>query len=808
MQIKNPILTGFHADPCICRKGDDYYIAVSSFEWFPGIPVYHSRDMKHWELYTHVLTDEKACDLTRLPSAKGIWAPCLTYSEEEDLFYVVYGVMNSMNARYFDIDNYLITAKDIKGPWSEPVYLHSAGFDASLLHDTDGRKYLVSLDWETRSDYEKPGAICIVEYDPKTKSVVGLPRRIWRGGTDRGCLEAPHLTRHGEYYYLMCAEGGTGYYHSVTMARAKDPFGPYEGDPENPILTAVPEEHDERADVDHLKPRYFNPGSYLQKCGHGSYVETTLGEVYLVHLCARPFTPELRCTLGRETAIQKMSWTKDGWLRLASGGRLAETYVEGSDLPDWEAAPLPERDDFESEELGLQYCAPRIDPRGFCDLTSRPGWLRMRGQEAQASLNRVSFLARKLTSVHAEITTKMEFSPEMYKHSAGLMLYYDNMNYAYLRKYWSDTLGGPALSVLRLRNGKKTEYADARRAVEDSPLWLKMLVKGRESQFFWSGDGENWEEIGPVFDTSEFSDEYSEYGEFTGCFAGITCADLMLHRKCADFDFFSYRDLMPEMPLGSPADRYAGGEDSERKNMRKTVHTLSADLHEIDRSHNSYEQERREQESIRKGDLKGLLKSIEELEMERVGMLSRDTLRNYKDLSIVAITLSSRSAIEGGVSPETAFSMSDSFIQQIENLRSKEKVLEFTRKAQTEFCLAVRDGARSATDNPLILRCRDLISRRVNAKLSVKELADALNVNPSYLSQVFSREEKMPISDYIAREKVRTAAGELIFTEKSFAEIAALFSFSSQSHFGKVFKKWTSMTPKQYRTLYGERTNV
>lgn len=194
--------------------------------------------------------------------------------------------------------------------------------------------------------------------------------------------------------------------------------------------------------------------------------------------------------------------------------------------------------------------------------------------------------------------------------------------------------------------------------------------------------------------------------------------------------------------------------------------------------------------------------------MERVGMLSRDTLRNYKDLSIVAITLSSRSAIEGGMSPETAFSMSDSYIQQIENLRSKEKVLEFTRKAQTEFCLAVRDGARSATDNPLILRCRDLISRRVNAKLSVKELADALNVNPSYLSHVFSREEKMPISDYIAREKVRTATGELIFTEKSFAEIAALFSFSSQSHFGKVFKKWTGMTPKQYRTLYGEKPDV
>ena len=202
MQLKKPILTGFHADPCICRKGDDYYIAVSSFEWFPGIPVYHSRDMKHWELYTHVLTDDTVCDLTRLPSAKGVWAPCLTYCAEEDLFYVVYGVMNSMNARYFDIDNYLITAKDIRGSWSKPVYLHSAGFDASLLHDTDGRKWLVSLDWETRAGYDKPGEICIVEYDPKQQRVLGYPQRIWRSRlpSPSTALEVYIILSYNTYY--------------------------------------------------------------------------------------------------------------------------------------------------------------------------------------------------------------------------------------------------------------------------------------------------------------------------------------------------------------------------------------------------------------------------------------------------------------------------------------------------------------------------------------------------------------------------------------------------------------------------------
>ena len=548
MLIQNPILTGFHADPCICRKQDDYYIAVSSFEWFPGIPIYHSRDMKHWELYAHALTDAKRCDLSRLPSAKGIWAPCLSYCEAEDLFYVVYGVMNSMNARYFDLDNYLITAPDPRGPWSEPVYLHSAGFDASLMHDDDGRKWLVSLDWETRPGYEKPGEICLVEYDAEAKAIKGYPKRIWRGGTDRGCLEAPHLTKRNGLYYLMCAEGGTGYYHSVTMARAESPFGPWEGDPANPILTAVPENRNERADVDHLKPRYYNPSSYLQKCGHGSYVETSLGETYLVHLCARPLTPELRCPLGRETAIQKMTWTEDGWLRLASGGNLAQQWVEGSRLPDWIPPALPETDDFDSDTLGIQYYAPRIDPMSFCDLKARPGWLRMRGQESRASLNRVSILARKLGSLNAEVSTKMEFSPEVYQHSAGLILYYDNMNYACLRKYWSDTLHAPAISVTRLRNGEKTEYTDARKPLSEGPVWMKLRIEGRRSRFSWSRDGESWEEIGPVFDTSEFSDEFSAYGEFTGCFVGLTCADRLQHRRCADFDFFRCREFSPEFP--------------------------------------------------------------------------------------------------------------------------------------------------------------------------------------------------------------------------------------------------------------------
>lgn len=538
--IKNPILPGFHPDPCICKKGDDYYLAVSSFEWFPGIPVYHSKDLKNWELYTHILTDDQAVDLKKLPSAKGIWAPCLTYCEAEDMFYVVYGIMNSMNARYFDVDNYLIRAKDIKGPWSRPVYLHSAGFDASLFHDNDGRKYIVSLEWETREGYEKPGFICIVEYSPEKEAVIGYPKPLWRGGTDRGCIEAPHLTRRGDYYYIMCAEGGTGYNHCVTMGRSKNVWGPYEKDPMNPIVTSVPGDSNERQDPDHLKPKYYNPDSILQKSGHGSYVELPTGEVYLVHLCARPFVPELRCTLGRETAIQKMKWTEDGWLRMADGSNLAKELVEESGLPEVPMPKLPEFDDFDGDTLGSFYYAPRIMPEQFADVTARKGWVRIRGQESRTSLNKVSLLARKLTSVHTRITTKMDFKPEVHQHSAGLIMYYDNMNYVNLRKYYSETLGQSALSIIQLENGQKTEFLNTRIPVEDRPIYLRLYIEGRQSWFQWSYDGEAYTSIGRIFDTTKYSDEYCEYGEFTGTFVGLTCADRVLHQHYADFDFFEY----------------------------------------------------------------------------------------------------------------------------------------------------------------------------------------------------------------------------------------------------------------------------
>lgn len=324
------------------------------------------------------------------------------------------------------------------------------------------------------------------------------------------------------------------------MARSTCVGGPYVKDPANPIVTSSPGYSYERHDPDHLKPKYFNPNSSLQKSGHGSYVDLPNGETYLVHLCARPFVPELRCTLGRETAIQKMQWTEDGWLRMAGSGNLAQVEVPEPSLPECPMPQPPALDDFDGEALGNFYYAPRIMPERFADLKARPGFVRLRGQESRASLNKVSILARKLTSIHVRVTTKMEFYPEVPQHSAGLILYYDNMNYLNLRKYRSETLGQDALLVIQMENGVRTEYLDERTPVGGGFVWLRLYVAGRRCWFEWSADGENYQKIGPEFDTSKFSDEYCKYGEFTGTMVGITCADRVRHRHYADFDFFEY----------------------------------------------------------------------------------------------------------------------------------------------------------------------------------------------------------------------------------------------------------------------------
>ena len=225
---------------------------------------------------------------------------------------------------------------------------------------------------------------------------------------------------------------------------------------------------------------------------------------------------------------------------MADDSNFAKVEVEESLLPECPMPKIPDFDDFDDDTLGNFYYSPRIMPQRFADVTARKGYVRIRGQESRTSLNKVSILARKLTSVYARITTKMEFKPEVNQHSAGLILYYDNMNYINLRKYYSETLGQSALSIIHLENGEKTEFLNTRTPVDDVPIYFRLYVEGRKSWFEWSYDNENYTKIGRIFETAKFSDEYCKFGEFTGTMVGLTCADRVKHKQYADFDFFEY----------------------------------------------------------------------------------------------------------------------------------------------------------------------------------------------------------------------------------------------------------------------------
>jgi len=545
MMIRNPIIPGFNPDPAIIRVGDDYYIATSTFEWFPGIPIYHSKDLVHWKLIDYALKTKKHLDLASLPPSKGVWAPCLTYCEAEKRFYVLYSIVYNSNRLQFDVDNFLIWSDSIHGPWSDPVYINSSGFDASLFHDDDGRKWVVNQERDFRPGHETMRPIILQEYCPKQKKLIGAPLRLTYGATKRGFTEAPHIYKRNGWYYLMTAEGGTGYGHCVCLLRSREITGPYESCPHNPIITSCTQEFEMRPEINYAMTDLYNPDVVIQKAGHGSLVETQNGQWYIAHLCGRPVMPQKRCVLGRETAIQQVEWTQDGWLRMTDGTNIAKDNVPAPDLP---AHPFPKedpRDDFDSPTLSLHFCTPRNEiTSDWADLKSRPGYLRLRGRESLTSAHHPSLIARRLTAFNAVVTAKLDFSADYYQHLAGITCYYEPSNFYSFYKTYSEELGKNVVAISGYVNREYTDGGKALAVVEkDAPVYLRAEIMTDKLQFSYSTDGEHFEKLGPVFDMTTLSDEAVQFGEFTGTFVGMFAQDSHTREKYADFDFFEYREI-------------------------------------------------------------------------------------------------------------------------------------------------------------------------------------------------------------------------------------------------------------------------
>jgi xylan 1,4-beta-xylosidase len=533
--IRNPILPGFNPDPSIVRVGDDYYVATSTFEWFPGVQVHHSRDLVHWRLVARPLTRASQLDMRGDPDSCGVWAPCLTHADGR--FYLIYTdvkrygrttTAGASGASLRDYHNYLVTSHRIDGDWSDPVYLNSSGFDPSLFHDDDGRKYLLNMLWDHRPGQNRFAGIVLQEYSPEEQRLVGQRHMIF-AGTPIGFTEGPHLYKRDGWYHLLTAEGGTGWGHAVTMARSRAILGPYELHPDVYVLTAR-----ER------------PDAPLQRTGHADLVETPAGETYMVYLCGRPLGNRGRCTLGRETAIQPVMWGADGWLRTRDGQGLPVIEAAApAGLPPAPQPLVPVREEFDVPALPLAFQwlrSPHADD--LFSLRARPGYLRLFGRETIGSLFRQALVARRQQAHCYSAATRLEFEPEHFQQMAGLVCYYNSAKFHYF--YLSRDEEGTHLRVMSALPDQVAAdaFTTPIRVRSGVAVEMRVEVDYERLRFAYRVDDGDWNWVPQLFDASILSDEATAPGlpNFTGAFVGMACQDLAGTARPADFDWFEYRE--------------------------------------------------------------------------------------------------------------------------------------------------------------------------------------------------------------------------------------------------------------------------
>lgn len=540
MKIENPVLTGFHADPSMIRVGETYYIANSTFEWFPGVRLHESRDMVHWRPLPSPLSRNSQLDMRGNPSSGGVWAPDLSYADGR--FWLVYADVKVVNGAFKDCVNYLVTAEDIRGPWSEPVRLNGVGFDASLFHDDDGRKYLVQQTWDFREYHHPFNGITLTEFDVATMRLKPQTTQTIWNGTDVKLVEGPHLYKIGGLYYLFCAEGGTVWSHQEVVARSAtlDALS-FEGSPINPFLT-----------------NFDTPRSYLQKQGHGSLVDTPDGEWYYASLCARPWhhenesvsDPRGWCTLGRETSIQKVDWTEDGWPYIV-GGHGGERFVEApaaAAAVDETPVSRDQHDDFTDTKLGADWNTLRV-PFDERMGSVGDGALTLKGRGSLCNLFDLSLVARRWQAFDFVVSVGVRFDPCTYNQMAGLTNYYNDLCWSWVFVTWDERRACRVIEVAQNDFNNYTSFLrDDAVPVPDEvqTVWLRTRVRTQRYTYDYSFDGAHWHNLGVELDAKILSDDYvnQRYGGFfTGAFVGLAAVDLSGYDAEADFVDFVYREV-------------------------------------------------------------------------------------------------------------------------------------------------------------------------------------------------------------------------------------------------------------------------
>ncbi|GIP60653.1 glycoside hydrolase family 43 protein [Paenibacillus sp. FSL W8-0186] len=503
----NPVLPGFYPDPSVIRVGSDYYMAASSFEYVPGLPIFHSKDLIHWQQIGHALTRKSQIDLSGRRSSEGIYAPTLRH--HEGVFYII-------TTDVMGIGNFYMTAADPAGPWSDPIRIPYGNIDPSLMFDDDGTVYVTA-----QMGADKDSHIIQYEIDIATGAALSEPVVVARG--DGGVwTEGPHLYKIKGRYYLICACGGTGRDHRVLVYRGDAPYGPFEMMP-YPMLT-----HNRLAD---------DP---IQNVGHADLVEDSEGRWWAMFLGVRPVDGQYS-VLGRETFLAPVQWTGDGWPVVDNneGTVRLEMAAEGTFIPLPSLASAAEpywRDDFTDAQLGYRWAFLLAPQEEQILLGTRPGYVMLTGNSlALRDTGPALFLGVRQQHRIVAVSTELHFVPENDGEEAGIAVRLNergNLTLGIRRK------GGAQLLIAMMTDQGQTTVL-AEKPVPAKRVWLRVIAKEREYALLYSLDGEAWHETGAA-PARALSPEGN--GGFTGALLGMYATGNGRDSKTpAYFGYFSYQ---------------------------------------------------------------------------------------------------------------------------------------------------------------------------------------------------------------------------------------------------------------------------
>jgi xylan 1,4-beta-xylosidase len=511
---RNPILPGFYPDPSICRVGEDYYLINSTCEFFPGLPIHHSRDLVHWRPAGHALTRPSQLNLDGIRASAGLYAP--TIRHHGGTFYVINTMVESLEKTR----NFIVTAPKIEGPWSDPYWLDDApGFDPSLLFDDDGRVWFCGNRQLPGGVYPGHCEIWLQELDPKAMRLTGPKYSLWEGALKKAIwAEGPHIYKVNGLYYLMIAEGGTGHDHAVTIARSDKITGPYEGNSRNPILTH----------------RQLGRDYPIVGTGHADLVDTPGGEWWMVLLAMRPYGGYFY-NLGRETFLVPVRW-EDGWPVVNPGVGRVEFESPAPDLPEHPWPAPPACDTFDAPSLGLQWDFLRTPREPFWSLAERPGHLRLRlrPQTVSEPAN-PSFVGRRQQHIHFTAQAAMEFTPKSADECAGIVLLQTDR--FHFRFVVTQEKNSPVVLLVKCEKGEDAVLA--RQTMSAGKIYFKVAAAGQAYSFYAASECGQWIPVAENVDGRVLSTPAA--GGFIGAYIGMyASSNGKPGGNFADWDWFEY----------------------------------------------------------------------------------------------------------------------------------------------------------------------------------------------------------------------------------------------------------------------------